>query len=234
MSILFASTRPLKSAHSRTFAAGLLPQREKLPIGPNDADREWAASHLNADTTSYSTEDGDFQTHEARTVSRREWLALQTELATERFVAACDALSDRLGYRTPEEAEIAEVGSQLGHDANPAAVEPTDAPMPWAYVKDANHRTSEAFAAKYNAEKAARKAKEAAATAETTLSPEEIATLERLGESLDHGPEWVWTDAMLDECDAEVAAKDAVKKARKPRPKSMRQIRRAAEKAAKS
>lgn len=34
--------------------------------------------------------------------------------------------------------------------------------MPWGYVKDANHTTSEGYAAEYNARKAARKAKEAA------------------------------------------------------------------------
>lgn len=172
--ILFSSARVVKSPR---FAAGLFVQREKLPTGPSADDREWSASALNAATTAYSTEDGDWQTHEARTVSRREWLALQTEMATERFVAACDAISDRIeSRREPEEAEVAEIGSQVGH------------------------------------------------AAEMTFTPAEVATLGRLGETTDNAPAWEFSEAMLDECAAEVAAK---KPARKPRPKTLRQINRA-------
>lgn len=216
MAIIFNACVPVKSARTARFGAGLFVQKaDRLPIGPNDADREYAASVLNADTDQYSTEDGDWQTHEARTVSRREWLALQTEMATERYTAAMDAISDRLGYRTPEEAEVAETGSQVGHLDTPAD---DSCPTCGLSVPDGSCPDCRLDAP----------------TPESILTPADIALLERMGQPMDNGPEWVWTDAMLDECEAEVAAKDAAKKARKPAPKTIRQINRAARKAAKA
>ena len=41
-----------RGMHNPAF--GRLPQRERrLPVGPSDADRRWAAANLNADTTQY-------------------------------------------------------------------------------------------------------------------------------------------------------------------------------------
>ena len=50
MSILFDSARPVKT--NATFAAGLTPARRERFI-PSDADRAWAAYHLNAGCTDY-------------------------------------------------------------------------------------------------------------------------------------------------------------------------------------
>lgn len=53
MSILFDSGKLSNRSRSRLFGLGLDPRPERLPLGPTDADRAWAAYHLNADAHDY-------------------------------------------------------------------------------------------------------------------------------------------------------------------------------------
>ncbi len=54
MTILFDATKPVKTTRNRPFGLGLgRYQAERLPIGPSDADRAWAAYELNKDARDY-------------------------------------------------------------------------------------------------------------------------------------------------------------------------------------
>lgn len=77
MAIVF-HFRPARKTNSRTFGLGLFEQKERrLPVGPDEADRKWAAQHLNAETPQYTTEDEDERLRVSRTMTPGEFAELR-------------------------------------------------------------------------------------------------------------------------------------------------------------
>ena len=58
----------------RIFGLGIFPQREaRLPVGPSDADRAWAAYHLNAGCTDYDVVADPIEAEADRMAEEASW-----------------------------------------------------------------------------------------------------------------------------------------------------------------